>query len=71
MPLFLTLRSADGEALVTAMLPPVGRNQPNFRMIIVGKANSDPYPEHETAIKALGTYFGLILDRSRCYPYGR
>jgi hypothetical protein len=71
MPLFLTLRSADGEALVTAMLPPVGRNQPNFRMIIVGEANSDPYPEHETAIKALGTYFGLILDRSRCYPYGR
>jgi len=71
MPVFLTLRDANGEALVTAMLPPAGRSQPNFRMIIVGKANSDPYPEHEAAIKALGAHFGLILDRARCFPYGR
>src|SRR5437870_3501226 len=27
MPLFLTLRNTQGDALVTAMLPPTGRNQ--------------------------------------------
>jgi hypothetical protein len=71
MPLFLTLRDREGGGLVTAMLPPSGRNDANFRIIIVGKGNGDPYPEHETAIRALGAHFGLILDRAHCYPYGR
>lgn len=71
MPLFLTLRDAVGGGLVTAMLPPSDRNDPEFRIIIVGKGNSDPYPEHEAAIQALGAHFGLILDRAHCYPYGR
>jgi hypothetical protein len=71
MPLFLTLRNAEGDALVTAMLPPRDRNHPSFRIIIVGKSNSDPYPEHGAAIQVLGAYFGLILDRAHCYPYGR
>ena len=38
MPLFLTLRDAEGGGLVTAMLPPQGRGKdPHFRIIIVGK----------------------------------
>lgn len=69
MPLFLTLRDAEGEALVTAMLPPRGKHDPNFRPIIVGPDNADPYPQHADAISALGDHFGLELDRRRCYPY--
>ncbi|MBB3018810.1 hypothetical protein FHR70_001864 [Microvirga lupini] len=69
MPLFLTLRDAEGQALVTAMLPPGGRPEPAFRIIIVGPENRDPYPDHEEAIEALGDYFGLTLDRTHCYPY--
>lgn len=69
MPLFLTLRDAEGQALATAMLPPGGRRDPSFRIIVVGPENRDPYPEHEEAIEALGGHFGLTLDRSRCYPY--
>lgn len=71
MPLFLTLRDGIGNALATAMLPPRGRDTPAFRPIIVGLENSDPYPEHGKAIRALGEHFGLALDRVRCYPYRR
>ena len=71
MPLFLTLRDSDGNGLVTAMLPPGGRNNPDFRPIIVGDGNGDPYPDHGAAIEALGGHFGLTLDRERCYPYRR
>lgn len=71
MPLFLTLRDAEGEGLATAMLPPGGQDDPRFRIIIVGKSNSDPYVEHAAAIEALGAHFGIDLDRERCYPYGR
>ena len=46
MPMFLTLRDAEGKALVTAMLPPAGQNEHQFRPIIVGHGNADPYPEH-------------------------
>ena len=42
MPLFLTLRNEDGQALATAMLPPGGKRDPNFSCIIVGEGNSDP-----------------------------
>src|SRR5690349_20685287 len=44
MPLFLTLRDGEGNALVTAMLPPHGREDRTFRPIVVGPTNSDPYP---------------------------
>ena len=71
MPLFLTLRDADGAALVTAMLPPSGTADPAFRMIVVGANNGDPYPEHGSAIEALGRHFGIPLERSRCFPYQR
>lgn len=71
MPLFLTLRDNAGAALVTAMLPPGGRDDKSFRPIVVGNANSDPYPEHGAAIKALGDHFGLTLNAERCYPYRR
>jgi hypothetical protein len=70
MPLFLTLRDGEGNALVTAMLPPGGQERAGFNPIIVGVSNSDPYPDHEEAIRALGAHFGLQLDRARCYPYG-
>jgi hypothetical protein len=69
MPLFLTLRDEEGKALVTAMLPPDGEDDPDFRIIIVGPENRDPYPEHEDTIDALAEHFGLILDRDRCFPY--
>jgi len=71
MPLFLTLRDEDGVGLVTAMLPPGGKRDPNFGCIIVGPGNSDPYADHGDAIKGLGDHFGLTLDRARCYPYRR
>lgn len=69
MPLFLTLRSDNGEGLATAMLPPNGRNQVNFRIVIVGPDNSDPYDAHEKAIEALGAHYGLSLPRAECFPY--
>ena len=71
MPLFLTLRDAEGNALTTAMLPPGGKDHGVFRIIIVGASNADPYPQQATAIAALGAHFGLTLDRDRCFPYGR
>lgn len=69
MPLFLTLRNSEGTALVTAMLPPGGKEDAAFRVIIVGPDNGDPYPEQAPAIEALGRHFGLSLERSRCFPY--
>ena len=71
MPLFLTLRDDEGNALATAMLPPGGRDDRGFRPIIVGPGNADPYPEHADAIRALAQHFGLTLERARCYPYRR
>ena len=71
MPLFLTLRDVEGNALATAMLPPGGKDRGGFRIIIVAASNADPYPEQDTAIAALGAHFGLTLDRRRCFPYGR
>jgi hypothetical protein len=70
MSLFLTLRDGEGNALVTAMLPPGGRKRDGFSPVIVGVSNSDPYPEHAEAIRALGDHFGIVLDRTRCYPHG-
>ena len=69
MPLFLTLRADDGEALATAMLPPEARNQANFRIIIVGVENSDPYVNYASAIEALGAHYSLELLREECFPY--
>jgi hypothetical protein len=71
MPMFLTLRDAEGTGLVTAMLPPTHESSLTVRPIIVGVGNSDPYPQHGEAIKALGEHFGFRLDRARCYPYRR
>jgi hypothetical protein len=71
MPLFLTLRDADGGALVTAMLPPGGKDDRTFRPIIVAAENRDPYPEHGDAIEALGQHLDMPLERARCFPYHR
>lgn len=71
MPLFLTLRDKAGKPLVTAMLPPGGREDKSFRPIIVGKSNGDPYAEYAAAIRKLGEHYKLALDPSRCYPYRR
>ena len=71
MAMFLTLRDAEGAGLATAMLPPGGRDDLSFKMIIVGPKNSDPYAGHGDAIRALGQKFGLTLERSRCFPYHR
>jgi len=69
MPLFLTLRADDGTGLATAMLPPEGRNQVNFKIVIVGPDNSDPYEAHRSAIAALSQHFKLLLERDECFPY--
>jgi len=69
MPLFVTLRDQNGQAHVTAMLPPGGKG--NGRIVIVGPGNADPYPADGDAIKALADHFGLSLERDRCYPYQR
>lgn len=71
MPLFLTLRDMDGKGLASAMLPPGGKDNPGFRIIIVGPRNADPYPVHGDAIAALGQHFSIALERSRCFPYQR
>ena len=71
MPLFLTLRDREGNALTTAMLPPGGKDRDGFRIIIVGASNADPYPQQGVAIAALGAHYRLTLDRGRCFPYGR
>ena len=71
MPIFLTLRDREGSPLATAMLPPGGADDRQFRIIIVGPANGDPYPVQGEPIVALGKHFGLALDRARCFPYGR
>ena len=71
MPLFLTLRDSNGAALVTAMLPPRGRDDIYFKIVIVGNGNRDPYPDHEPAIQALAAHVGFALERERCFPYRR
>jgi hypothetical protein len=71
MPRFLTLRDGEGNALVTAMLPPTGQDERAFRPIIVGPGNSDPYLEHGDAIHMLAQHYDLTLDPGRCYPYRR
>lgn len=71
MPLFLTLRADDGAGLATAMLPPGGGKAANFRKIIVGPANADPYATHADAIAALARYLGVELKREDCYPYAQ
>lgn len=71
MPMFLTLRADDGTGLATAMLPPQGRRQSGFSIIIVGAENADPYIAHADAIAALGAHFNIELKRETCYPYGR
>lgn len=71
MPRFMTLRDAEGNGLATAMLPPDGETEDDFRPIIVGPDNSDPYPAHGEEIAALGQHLGMRLDPGRCYPYRR
>jgi hypothetical protein len=71
MPIFLTLRDQDGAALVTAMLPPAGKDASSFRCIVVGPSNTDPYDEYADAIRALSEHVRLRLDRAQCYPYRR
>ncbi|HEY1503079.1 MAG TPA: hypothetical protein VGF92_02200 [Stellaceae bacterium] len=71
MPWFLTLRDGDGTPLASAMVQLRGREDRAFMPIIVGTKNSDPYPAHAEAIRALAKHLGITLDRARCYPYGR
>lgn len=68
MPLFLTLRDGEGAGLATAMLPPES-DAVDFRVIIVGPANGDPYVAHGDAIAALEDHLEIDLSREDCYPY--
>lgn len=69
MPLFLTLREHDGTPIATAMLPPNGKAFDDFRMIIVGPSNSDPFAGDDASIQALAKHYGLTLNRECCFPY--
>lgn len=69
-PLFLTLRDAEGGALVTAMLSKDVCKARLGEAIIVGAGNADPYPQYADAISVLGAHYGVELPRERCYPYG-
>ena len=42
MPIFLTLRDNEGTPLATAMLPPTGQTEREFRPIIVGTRQLRP-----------------------------
>lgn len=68
MPIFLTLREADGGGLATAMIV---LNDDPARAIVVGPSNTDPYPRHGDAIEALGKHLRISLPRERCFPYAR
>lgn len=69
MPVFLTLRADGGAGLATAMLPPGGRRLADFKCVIVGVRNADPYTDYAPAIAALARHFKLELKREDCYPY--
>ena len=71
MPLFLTLRDHEGAPLATAMLPPCGQTNVNFRSIIVGPSNGDPFGAQGEAIAALAAHYKIVLDRDSCFPYSR
>jgi hypothetical protein len=71
MPIFLTLRNRDGGGMITAMLPPVGQGPDQYRPILVGPNNSDPYRDYPMAINILAQHFKVELDPARCYPYRR
>jgi hypothetical protein len=63
MPMFLTLRDAEGRA-GHGHAAAQWRDSVTFRPIIVGPGNGDPYPDHHGAIEALGRRF-LLIARPR------
>ena len=71
MPMFLTLRAKDGTPLVTAVLPPIGRDGITFRPIVIGPANTNPYPKNVAAIRKLAEHYGLDLEQTRSYRSNR
>jgi hypothetical protein len=71
MPIFLTLRNPDGAGLITAMLPPAGLTAEQYRPVLVGPNNADPYRDYPMAINILAQHFKVELDPVRCYPYRR
>src|SRR5260221_11594607 len=71
MPLFLTLRDREGNALATAMLPPGGKDRGGVRIILVYASNAPPYSPPSAALAALGAPFGFPLCRHRLLPYCR
>ena len=62
MPIFLTLRDGEGNALATAMLPPAGQDERSFRPIIVGPAQQRSLSRarrgHSQARRALRAHAG-------------
>ena len=67
MPMFMTLRAQDGTPLVTAILPPAGRDERSFRPLVIGSANTNPYTKHGAAIRKLAEHYSLSLDPTRSY----
>jgi hypothetical protein len=71
MPVFLTLRDWEGNALATAMLPPDGKDRGGSRIIIVAASNADPYPEQDAAIAALERISASNSIATVYFPYSR
>src|SRR5258705_4524970 len=57
MPLVLTLRDREGNALTTAMLPPGGKDRGGFRVIIVAASNTGPFPQPVAVLTELRAPF--------------
>ena len=76
MPVFLTLRDGEGTALVTAMLPPAGRNsvrvRPDHRRIRQQRSLPGARQRHPQARRAFWSHAGprpLLPVSTRCPPH--
>ena len=69
MPLFLTLRDAEGNGLATAMLPPGGHDDLGFEIIIVGKRNSEtPIRNMKAQFKPWARILASLSNEGAAFP---
>ena len=58
-----------GDRLLCNVLRPRFLTAEQYRPILVGPNNSDPFRDYPMAINILARHFGVELDPVRCYPY--
>ena len=68
LPLFLTLRDEDGVGLVTAMVPPEGREERGFRCHPGRPRRPNPRRRASPMLR-WASRLGVALTPARCYPY--